>query len=75
MFCVPGDNVIIVIVSGGGGALTVRLAVYVSDAANAALTGTVKLLVPVPVGVPDITPVLVVKSSPAGSVPSLIDQE
>jgi hypothetical protein len=40
----------------------------------ASLTCTVKLLVPVPVGVPEITPVPEASVNPAGSVPIVIDQ-
>ena len=39
----------------------------------ASLTCTVKLLVPTTVGVPEITPVLLFKFSPLGSVPIVID--
>ena len=39
----------------------------------ASVTCTVKLLVPKTVGVPEITPVLLFKPSPLGSVPDVID--
>ena len=42
--------------------------------ALASVTCTVKLLVPTTVGVPEITPVLLFKLSPLGSVPVVIDQ-
>ncbi len=38
------------------------------------VTWTVKLLVPVPVGVPDITPVSEARDNPVGSVPAETDQ-
>jgi len=41
---------------------------------SASVTLTVKLLVPVAVGVPEITPVLAVSDKPAGNEPELIDQ-
>jgi hypothetical protein len=55
--------------------LTVMLsgAVALSQAADA--TWTVKLEVPVVVGVPEITPVAGARVSPAGNVPLAIDQE
>ena len=41
---------------------------------SASVTCTVKLLVPKTVGAPEITPVLLFKFSPLGSVPVVIDQ-
>ena len=41
----------------------------------ASVTWTVKLLVPVPVGVPESKPLLAVSVSPAGRAPAMIDQE
>ena len=41
----------------------------------ASVTRTVKLLVPVLVGVPEISPVLAARASPAGRLFALIDQE
>ncbi len=55
--------------------MTVILSAVVAVWELASLTRTVKMLVPVPVGVPEITPVLVASVNPAGSVPALIDQE
>lgn len=40
----------------------------------ASVTVAVKLAVPVPVGVPEITPVEAFKPKPAGSKPAVIDQ-
>jgi len=37
------------------------------------LTCTVKLLLPMPVGVPEITPVLGARVNPAGRLPEVID--
>jgi hypothetical protein len=46
--------------------------VAVSELASA--TCTVKLLVPVPVGVPEIVPVLGVSVNPVGREPEVMDQ-
>ena len=54
--------------------LIVRLSVTVAVSELASLTRTVKLLVPVPVGVPEITPVPGARANPAGKVPEMIDQ-
>jgi hypothetical protein len=56
------------------GALTVTLSDFVAVSKWASVTFTVKVLVPVPVGVPEITPVLGARASPAGTVPEMIDQ-
>jgi hypothetical protein len=53
---------------------TVRLRVFVAVSKLESLTYTIKLLVPVLVGVPEITPVLGASSNPAGKVPTVIDQ-
>jgi len=53
---------------------TVRLSGFVAVRELASVTCTVKLVVPVPVGVPEITPVLEVSTSPVGRVPTVIDQ-
>jgi hypothetical protein len=55
-------------------AVIVRLRALLLDTELASVTCTVKLLVPVPVGVPEITPVLDASDSPAGSVPEVMDQ-
>jgi hypothetical protein len=51
-------------------------AVALAAGCSASVTFTVKLMGPVtlPVGVPEITPVLAFKVNPAGSDPTLIDQ-
>ena len=56
------------------GTNTVRLSGWVAVSELASVTLTVKLLVPVPVGVPEITPVLEASASPAGKVPAEMDQ-
>jgi len=55
-------------------AATVTLRVFVEVAELESVTRTVKLLVPVLVGVPEITPVLAASVSPAGRVPEDRDQ-
>ena len=57
-----------------GGTSTVRLKACVADTEPASVTRTVKLLVPLPVGVPEIIPVPEARDNPAGSVPEAIDQ-
>ena len=55
------------------GAPSVIVKVTASDPVPVALVAaTVTLLVPVAVGVPEITPVLAFKDKPAGKVPALI---
>jgi len=55
-------------------ASTTMLSVFEAVLEFASVTLTVKLLVPVAVGVPEITPVLAVSDKPAGNEPELIDQ-
>jgi hypothetical protein len=57
-----------------GGAVTVRLSDFEAVKEFASVTCTVKLLVPVAVGVPEITPVVGVSANPAGNVPERMDQ-
>ena len=59
------------------GALTVMLSALVAVWELASVTRTVKLLVPALVDVPEITPVLAARLSPAGRLPlpETIDQE
>jgi hypothetical protein len=52
----------------------VMLRTFVPEMELASVTCTVKLLVPLPVGVPEITPVLAASDSPAGSAPEVMDQ-
>jgi hypothetical protein len=56
------------------GAATTMLSASEAVLESASVTLTVKLLVPVAVGVPEITPVLAVSDKPAGNEPELIDQ-
>ena len=51
------------------------LSVLVSAGLPESVTFTVKLLVPVAVGVPEIKPVVEVSVKPAGRLPVVIDQE
>jgi hypothetical protein len=55
-------------------ASTTTLSAFEAVLEFASVTLTVKLLVPVAVGVPEITPVLAVSDKPAGNDPELIDQ-
>jgi hypothetical protein len=71
LFCVPFGNEVVVTL---GGAITVKLSDFDPVRELASVTCTVKLLVPVPVGVPEITPVPAASVSPAGKVPEVIDQ-
>jgi hypothetical protein len=57
-----------------GGATTVTLSGIAAVSELASDTWTVKLLVPVPVGVPEITPVLEARDNPVGRVPEVMDQ-
>jgi hypothetical protein len=56
------------------GALTVTLSDFVAVSELASVTLTVKVLVPVPVGVPEITPVVEARVNPAGKAPEVTDQ-
>ena len=60
--------------AGAAVAVTAILSDFVTAMELASVTRTVKLLVPVPVGVPEITPVLDASASPAGRVPDAMDQ-
>jgi hypothetical protein len=57
-----------------GGATTVMLSDFVAVCEFESVTCTVKLVVPVPVGDPEIKPVPGVSVSPAGSEPMEMDQ-
>jgi hypothetical protein len=46
---------------------------FVATRELASVTCTVKVLVPVPVGVPEITPVLDANVNPAGRLPTVMD--
>jgi hypothetical protein len=71
---VPPGNKVVLIESDEGAALTTMLSDFVAVSALASVTLTVKVLVPVPVGVPEITPVVEARASPAGNVPEVTDQ-
>jgi hypothetical protein len=51
------------------------VAVFETVGVSESVTCTVKLAVPVPVGVPLITPVDGLRVRPAGRLPAIIDQE
>ena len=74
MFCVPFGNDVVVI-EGGAAAAIVMLRACVAICELASVTCTVKVLVPVPVGVPEITPVLDANVNPAGKLPTVMDHE
>ena len=63
-----GDSVTVV------APLTVRLSDLAAISELASVTCTVKLVVPMAVGVPEITPVLEARLSPAGNAPTETDQ-
>jgi hypothetical protein len=70
-FCVPFVNEVVVTI---GDATTVRVSGAAAFAELASATCTVKLPVPVAVGVPEIAPVLGVSVNPVGKDPEVIDQ-
>jgi hypothetical protein len=70
MFCVPFGNEAVVI---EGEVATVMPSVFVATRELASVTCTVKVLVPVPVGFPEITPVLEANVNPAGKLPTVMD--
>jgi hypothetical protein len=53
--------------------LMMMLSVFVATRELASVTCTVKVLAPVPVGVPEITPVPGAKVNPAGKLPAVMD--
>jgi len=57
----------------GCDAFTVILKAFVAVWELASLTCTVKLLVPVPVGVPEMTPEVGARVNPEGRLPKVID--
>ena len=72
MFCVPFGNDVVVI---EGEVAMVMLSVFVATRELASVTCTVKVLVPMPVGVPEIAPVLGANVNPAGKLPTVMDHE
>jgi hypothetical protein len=67
---VPLGKLVVVIFNVSVLTVMLRLAVAVCAGFSASLTSTVKLDVPVVVGVPEITPVLAASDSPAGKLPT-----
>ena len=70
-FWVAFGKVVVVIV---GGTSTVMLSACVAVSPFISWACTVKMLVPAPVGVPEITPVLALRASPTGRLPTVVDQ-
>jgi hypothetical protein len=71
----PGSEAEIVNAGGVGAATTIeRVTDLVCAGLPASVTVAVKLDVPLAVGVPEISPVLAPKASPAGRLPALMDQ-
>ena len=68
----PGKEV--VVIEGGGVEATVKLRTFCAERELASVTCTVKLLVPVTVGVPEITPVAEASDKPVGKAPVTTDQ-
>jgi hypothetical protein len=73
MFCAPPGSELVEIEIEGAPP-TVMLSDLEAVSELASVTRTLKLLVPVPVGVPEIAPELGASASPAGKVPDRIDQ-
>jgi hypothetical protein len=73
-FAVPPDKLVVVIARAAGATTIERLADFVCAGFPASATVAVKLDVPVAVGVPEISPVLEARLSPAGRLPDVIDQ-
>ena len=61
-------------VAAGGAAVTVRLSDFVALCELVSVTRTVKLLVPLPDGVPEMAPLPALSVNPAGSAPEVMDQ-
>ena len=77
MFCLPSGNESVTMPRAGGvvAGTAVMLSAAVSALALTSVTRTVKIRVPVPVTVPEITPVLATSVSPSGRVPAMVDHE
>jgi hypothetical protein len=76
-FVIPADKLVVLIASGAPAATRerARLVAAVWAGEPASLTATPKdKLLPLTVGVPEITPVAGARLSPAGSAPVVIDQ-
>ena len=70
---VPEDRVDVVIASGEGAMTSDKVADLVWAGFAESATATVKLAVPMAVGVPEIRPVDVLKLRPAGRLPEMKD--
>ena len=68
----PGKDVVVIV--GAVLAATTKLRALEAVIELASVTCTEKLLVPLPVGVPEITPVADASVNPAGKVPEITDQ-
>jgi hypothetical protein len=64
----------LVVIEIAGAALTVMLSDFEAVNELASVTRIPKWLVPVPVGVPEIAPVLGASASPIGRLPDMTDQ-
>jgi hypothetical protein len=65
----------IVNAEAAGAAMTIERAIdLVCAGLPASVTVAVKLVVPLPLGVPEIRPVLAARVSPAGRLPAVMDQ-
>lgn len=73
---VPEGSVAVIVNAGGAAAATTieRLTDLVCAGLPASVTVAVKLVVPVAVGAPEISPVAGVRASPAGRLPVVMDQ-
>jgi len=71
---VPPGSEDVVIASAGGATTSDRVTVFVCTGLDESETEKVRLLVPLAVGFPEITPVDAARLSPEGRVPELIDQ-
>jgi len=71
---VPPGNEVVAIDGATGVAVTATLSDFVAVIELASVTRTVNVLVPIPVGVPEIAPVLGASANPAGSAPDTMDQ-
>jgi hypothetical protein len=68
---VPAGSDVVVIASAGGATTSDRVTDLVCTGLEESATEKVKLLVPLTVGFPEITPVDAARLSPVGSVPEV----
>jgi hypothetical protein len=71
---VPPAKVVVRTDNCGGGLVTAMLSIFETVVLVESCTCTVKVDVPIVVGVPAMTPVLAANVNPAGRVPVVIDQ-